>query len=228
MNRVEIFARAREITDLDSVDVSDTLLTMYLKDGYQRMIEMERRWPFFEVSSTLATVVDQRDYPLSGIYGGLLQEITSLVDATNATRLGWIGYDDAESTWIGGTDSTGVPRYYSLWAQNINLWPKPSAVLSLTLRGYRKATDWTISDSLEVDADLRLHHALIYYVVSEMYRLQEDAELAANYRGSFSEAVKMARDDIMRQPESYPLVLSGNANRGRFRGPNHNGLTWAQ
>lgn len=210
MNKSEIRAAARVITELDPVDVADATIDLYIKDGYDRMVSLERRWPFFEQSSTLTTVANQRDYPLSGIASGTFREITSLVNATGGTRLQLISYDQGEQVFIAsGSDFAAEPQWYSVWASSVQLWAKPDAVYTLLVRGYRKPTDWHLSDSTEVDADDRLHRALVYYAVAQLYQLQEDVEMASFYRSTFDEAVRLAHADIMRTPSAAPLILSG-------------------
>lgn len=210
MNKTEIRTAARAVTELDIDDVADTTLDLYIKDGYDRMISVERRWPFFEQSSTFNTVAGQRDYPMSGIGSGNFREITSLVNSSYGSRLQLISYDQGEEVFIAsGTDSVGEPRWYSLWGSSIQLWPKPDSVYTLLVRGYRKPTDWHLSDSAEVDADDRMHRALVYYTIAQLYQLQEDVEMASFYRSTFDEAVRLAHGDIMRMPSAAPLILNG-------------------
>ena len=76
--------------------------------------------------------------------------------------------------------------------------------------GYRKPIDWTANTSTQVDADSRLHQAIVYYVVAQTYQLQEDVELATFYRNSFDEAVRLVAGDIMRPSSHRPLILSGS------------------
>jgi hypothetical protein len=66
LNLSEIRSKVREIVDMDTTDVSDALLNMYIRDGYDRMISLERRWPFLEKSYTLSTVKNQKSYAVSG------------------------------------------------------------------------------------------------------------------------------------------------------------------
>jgi hypothetical protein len=196
VNLNEIRSKIREIVDLDQQDVSDTLLTMYIKDGYERIIALERRWPFFQKTYTLNTTSGQRAYPINLIGDGDLREVTSLVDTSAVGR------------WIGSFDQAQRPLYFSLWQDNVHLWPKPDAVYPLIVRGYRKPSDWTSSNSIEVDADERLHQALVYYGVAQVYQLQEDVELATFYRRTFDEAVRLATSDIMRPPSQRPLAFA--------------------
>lgn len=212
MNLAEIRSKIREIVDLDQQDISDTLLTMYIKDGFDRIIALERRWPFYQKTFTMTTVAGQRAYDIDTIGDGNLREITSIVDtSTVGNRLEYISYDDAEAVWVGSYDQVQRPLYFTLWQDQVHLWPKPDTTYPLTIRGYRKPTDWSASDSTQVDADERLHQCLVYYGVAQVYQLQEDIELASFYRKSFDEAVRLTAQDIMRPPSQRPLAVSDGA-----------------
>jgi hypothetical protein len=211
MNLSDIREKVRAITDLDTTDLPNALLDMYAKDGFERMIALERRWPFYQKSYSLSTVANQREYAVSSIGTGDVQEITSVVDTTNGgQRLTLIAHEDAEAVWNGSSDLTGRPLHFSLWEGNLHLWPKPNAVYALSLRGFRKSVDWTANTTTQIDADSRLHQAIVYYVVAQSYQLQEDIELATFYRNSFDEAVRLVASDIMRPSSHRPLILSGS------------------
>jgi hypothetical protein len=211
MNLSEIRAKVREVVDMDSADLSDALLNMYVIDGYERIIALDRRWPFFEKSWTLTTVEGQAAYTISGIGTGDVREITSIVDSTaGGLRLTMIDHADGEALWLGSNDVAGTPRHFSVWQQSIYLWPKPDSVVTLNLRGYRKPSAWYGSDATEVDADDRLHQALVYYAIAQVYQLQEELEVSAFYRQSFDESVRLAAADVLRVPSHRPLVFSGS------------------
>lgn len=211
MNLADIRSKVRSITDMDTTDLPNDLLDMYAKDGYERMIALERRWPFFQKSYSLSTVANQRDYAISSIGTGDALEITSIVDTTSGgQRLTLIAHEDAEAVWVGSSDNPRRPLHFSLWEGKIHIWPKPDAVYTLSLRGYRKPVDWTANTTTEIDADSRLHQAVVYYTVAQVYQLQEDIELASFYRNSFDEAVRLVAGDIMRPSSHRPLVFSGS------------------
>lgn len=211
MNLNEIRTKVREVVDMDSTDISDALLSMYITDGYDRIITLERRWPFFEKSWTLTTVDGQAAYPIAGIGDGDVREITSVLDSSaGGIRLTLIDHADGEALWLGANDQAGTPRHFSIWQQSIYLWPKPDGARTLSLRGYRKPTDWESDATAQVDADDRLHQALVYYAIANVYQLQEDLEVAQFYRQSFDESVRLAVSDILRVPSHRPLVLSGS------------------
>jgi len=202
----------REIVDMDEVDLPLSLIQTYLRDGFDRMINLERRWSFYETSTTLSTIADTREYAFSSIGSGNFREITSMVDSTaGGFRLTLIDYDDAEKIWLNTTDTASRPLYFAHWAGSIHLFPKPDMVYTLNVRGYRKPTYAWVTDTtgvLEPDCDDRLHHALIYYAVSQAYKRQEDTELSAVYKQSFDEAVALARRELMRPESHRPMVMS--------------------
>ena len=206
----ELITFVRDITDLDEADLPSSLVVSYLKDGFQRIINLERRWPFLETTYTLSTVADQRDYATSTIGSGDLREVTSILDnSTSGNRLSLISIDEAEAVWHGSFDTPTRPLFYAEWGDVIKLYPKPDTVYPLTVRGYRKAGYlWTTNLNLQVDCDERLHNAIAYYAVAQAYKRQEDPELSNVYKQSFDEAVMLGRKELMRANGHRPMVMS--------------------
>ena len=206
----ELVTFVRDITDLDEADLPSSLIVSYLKDGFQRIINLERRWPFLETTYTLSTVADQRDYATSSIGSGDLREVTSILDnSTSGNRLSLIAIDEAEAVWHGSFDTPTRPLFYAEWGDVIKLYPKPDAVYPLTVRGYRKASYlWTTIMDVVVDCDERLHTAIAYYAVAQAYKRQEDPELSNVYKQSFDEAVMLGRKELMRANGHRPMIMS--------------------
>jgi hypothetical protein len=206
VNRVDIRTKARQITELTSSDVPDEVIDLYARDGYERIINLERRWPSFETTTSFSTVAGQADYSIADDLLDLI-DFKSFRNDSDGVRLQIVGYEDAEDLWAGSSD--GPPMHWSVWAGNLRLWPTPNDVYTYTVRGYRRLIAWWESDGVEIDADERLHTAILYFVISRLYQLQEDAEMTSLYAQSFAEAVQLARAEIMRSSSARPLVLSG-------------------
>lgn len=207
----ELVTLVRDIIDLQEADLPISLIRSYLRDGYDRVINLERQWPFLETSTTFNTVVNQREYPISGIGSGTLREVVSMVDTSiSGNRLRMIALEDAERIWSGSLDTAARPMYFVEWNNIQFLYPKPDAVYTINVRGYRKQTyTWITDTSLQVDCDDRLHTALAYYALHKAYQRQEDAEMAAIYKQSFDESVTLARRELMRVTSARPAILSG-------------------
>jgi hypothetical protein len=199
-----------DVMDLEEVDLPGALVRQFMRDGFDRIVNLERRWPFYESSYTLNTTPSQRDYPIGSIGAGNLREVVSILDNSSAgNRLAITSIDDAEALWHGSFDVPTRPLFYTEWGDTIKLYPKPDAVYPLSVRGYRKPNyTWLTDTTLEPDLDYRFHTALAYYAISQAYKRQEDSEMTNQYKQSFDEAVQIAKMEIMRPPSHRPMIMS--------------------
>lgn len=205
----------RDITDLDAEDLPDALLDLYIRDGYYRILDLEKRWTFLEKSFTFNTVANQRAYPIDNFTSDPISEVVSIVDNTGVgMRLDMIGYDMAEQTYNGSYDTAGDPLFYAVWEDKIHLFPKPNNVRQLTVRAYREPQDWITVDD-DVDASPSLHFPLVYYACSRVYQRLEDSAMAAVYKQSFDEGVSLARNNIMKPVSHGHLIMAHGQTKGR-------------
>ena len=201
--------QVRDIADLDTSDLPNSLLDNFAKEGFQRIYSLERRWPYLQESYTFNTVVNQREYTISTL--GDIREIISVVDSsTSGNRMTLIDYNNAEEIWLGNTDVASRPYFYSFWDKKIQLWPKPDNVYPIVARAYRNPVyTWLANVNEAIDIDEWFHALLPYFVLARVYQRQEDIELANAYMRSFEEGVGLARRDLMKSSSAQPVIMSG-------------------
>ena len=205
----------RDITDLDTTDLPDSLLNLYIRDGYYRILDLEKRWSFLEKSFTFNTVTDQRAYTISAFTADPIGQIVSVVDNSGTgMRLEMVGFDMAEETYIGAYDTSSNPLFYAFWEGNIHLYPKPNDVRTLSVRAYREPIDWVTTGG-DVDASPSLHFPLAYYACSRIYQRLEDTVMANDYKKAFDEGVILAKNNIMKPTSHAHLRLSQGQTSGR-------------
>ena len=209
MSLTDVRLMVRNISDLDTTDLPNSVLDDFVKEAFQRIIVLERRWPKYQETYTFNTVVNQRAYTIATI--GDIREVISLVDtSTSGSRLTMIPYDNAEEIWLGNTDVASRPYFYALWDSALHLYAKPDAVYAITVRAYRNPLyTWLTTITDPIDCDEWFHILLVYFVLSRVYQRQEDPELSQMYLKSFEEGVAMARRDLMKTPSARPMLLSG-------------------
>jgi hypothetical protein len=223
MSAANLRNTVRDITDLDSEDLPDSLLNLYLRDGYYRILDLEKRWTFLEKTFTFNTVAEQREYPIANFTADPISQVVSIVDNTNiGLRLDMVGHDMAEQTYVGSYDTSGDPLFYSIWEGKVHLFPKPNNVRTLTVRAYREPIDWINAEG-NVDASANLHFALVYYACSRVYQRLEDTLMSGEYKRSFDEAVTLAATNISKPASHANLRLNAGQTSGR---PTFNG--WMQ
>lgn len=216
LTKVDILDTVREITELDADDVSDAVMELYLRDGYNRVIDLERRWPFLEVSFTLTCVAGQQAYTINDFTADDIREVISIVKP-NSLRLSYLDYDEAETQFLAVETPVGRPTFFSFWNNQIHLFPKPTENYELTVRAYRYPNDWVTSDD-EPDGPAGFDLPMVYYIISRIYHSQEEVGMAQEYERLFADAISLVRRDLTR-PESYsPVVLAGGRAIRRWKG----------
>ena len=209
MSLADVRLMVRNISDLDTTDVPNSIIDDAVKEAFQRIVALERRYPRYQETYTFNTVANQRPYTIATI--GDIREIISLVDTSSSgSRLTMIPYDNAEEIWLGNTDTASRPYFYALWDAALHLYAKPDAVYTITVRAYRNPVyTWLSNTSQAIDLDEWFHVLLAYYALGRVYQRQEDPELSAMYIRSFEECVALARRDLMKTPSARPLIVSG-------------------
>ena len=202
-------SQVRDMSDLDSTDLSDSVIDQFAREGFQRIYALERRWPILQESYTFNTVANQREYAISTI--GDIREIISVVDTSaQGARLTLIDYNDAEGIWLGNLDTASRPYFYSFWNQKLLLWAKPDIVYPISVRAFRNPVyTWLDDPEEDIDLDEWFHAILPYFVLARVYQRQEDSDLSAMYMRSFDEGVAFARRDLMKASSAQPVVMSG-------------------
>jgi hypothetical protein len=204
----QLRTQVRNMVDLDEVDLPDSVVDQFAREGFQRIYSLERRWPYLQETYTFNTVANQREYTIATI--GDIREIISVVDtSTSGARLTLIPYDNAEEIWLGNTDVPSRPYFYSFWDKKLQLWAKPDAIYPITVRAYRNPLYTWLSDTEEtIDLDEWFHALLPYFVIARVYQRQEDSDLSTMYMRSFEEGIGLARRDLMKASSAQPVIMS--------------------
>jgi hypothetical protein len=215
MTATQLRNTVRQIVDLDTDDLPDSILDLYIRDGYYRILDVEKRWAWLETSFSFTTTPEVRAYLISGFTNDPISQVVSIVDNVGVgARLEMIGYDEGEGTYIGSYDTSGDPLFYAVWNDRIHLYPKPNTARTLQCRGYREPRDWIgLNDT--VDAHPSLHFPLVYYAVSRIYQQLEDAQMSAIYKQSFDEGVAIAASNITKPNSHALLTMSSGPTKGR-------------
>lgn len=200
--------------DVDLEELPNAVVDGYLREGYDRTINVETRWPFFETTWPVSNAVGTAMITIpADCQASNIMSLLATPPETYQQPLAMIAHELGEAQFAYYANGTGmVPGYYSIWGGLIYLWPPPTTERLYTLRGFRKPTDW-IGDGTnpiaEVDADPRLHILLAHYAIALAYAQQEDEILEDVYMKRWQNLINSQRHAIMQPHYNRPLVLSG-------------------
>lgn len=220
MNILEMRDYIRSVVDIDVSDISDDVLNRFLGEGYDLIVYSDKRWPFYEVQNTFSTVADQKDYSLAEVGVNVtngLREINAL--RTDRHVITFVGRDEGDVVYPIETNTTGEPWWWSFWAESVRLYPTPSSVLTVSVRGYGDPTAFgagsadTVSPS---DLPTPFHVVVATYGLARAYEQQEDPTMANQYFAIFQQEFTNLKARYNDMPAPQPVLLnSRSASRWR-------------
>ena len=106
----EMRSYIRSVVEIDSSDITDDVLNRFLGEGYDQVVYSEKRWPWYEASTTFATVASTSDYSLATVGASVplgLREIHAL--RTDDHVLTMIGRDAGDTGYPLDSVANGDP-----------------------------------------------------------------------------------------------------------------------
>jgi hypothetical protein len=213
-----------ELSDLDigfseNDDISTDLVNGFIKEGFQKIVALSQRYPYYQATYGVSTVSGTRGYAsfgriLPSIVTVSITDIQQIISVVNNTSGGnalvYIDQARAESIWVGTSDQPSIPAYFSVWANRLNLWPLPDGIYSLTIRGFRvPSLTWFTDENTSIDIDPQMQLPLVNYVMARIFQFQEDPEMAREYMLSFEKAVAIIQGQLTAPSSNRQLIMSG-------------------
>ena len=230
----------RDIIDIDSTDITDTVMNRIIGQGYDTIVYSEKRWPFYEIATTFSTVAGQSEYSLSTVGASVtidsenvgVREIVALKNDDHIFR--FIGRDDADFNYALNVNTSSDPWEWSFWNDTLKLYPTPNTAETIYVRGFRNAKAFGdgVSDTVEPDLPDPFHSVLTTYAIAKAYLQQEDPTMAAQYMQNF----RVELDNVARRyadmPAPQPIVANSRkgtrylAGFGALRYADTGGVIW--
>lgn len=208
----EMRSYIRSVVDIDSSDISDDVMNRFLGEAYDVIVYSEKRWPFFEVSTTFSTSGGTKDYALATVGASVtngLREIASL--KTDDHVIQYLGRDTGDIVYPLDSTTSGDPWYWSYWADNVRLYPTPGSGETVYVRGYKNPAAFGAgsSDATEPsDLPTPFHMVLATYGIARAYEQQEDPTMASQYFSIFNQELENLRARYEDTPAPQPVRLN--------------------
>ena len=178
-----------ELSDLDigvdaNDDISTDLVNGFIKEGFQKVVALSVRWPYYQTTYSLAVLEGIRAYTtflqtqptVIGSNPKLITDILQIISVVNTdsaysgNSLIYLDQARCESIWVGTSDQPGQPAYYSIWANQLNIWPLPDNNYTFTIRAFRNPSiAWLSDENAAIDISPQLQLPLINYVMARIF-----------------------------------------------------------
>tara|TARA_R110000868_G_scaffold74794_4_gene216396 strand:- start:1945 stop:2754 length:810 start_codon:yes stop_codon:yes gene_type:complete len=218
-----------ELSDLDigfdeNDDISTDLVNGFIKEGFQKVVALSNRWPYYQTTYSLAVLEGIRPYTsflqtqptVIGSNPKGITDISQIISVVNSdsnysgNSLIYLDQAKCESIWVGASDQQSSPAYYSVWADQLNIWPLPDNNYSFTIRGFRNPSlTWMQNEGDPIDISPQLQLPLINYVMARIFQFQEDTEMSNEYMRSFERAIAIIQGNLTAPSSNRQLIMSG-------------------
>lgn len=205
----DIRANTRAQMELESSDLSDTLIDLWATEATLQIVAERKRWPYFETEWSLAVVSGTQSYALSSLSptSSVVRDVSAVRDPDNSVLM-WAEKRELDRRFI--SSNSGQPTFWTLFGSSLYLYPTPSANDTFTITGYRKVNDW-VADGAGASPDLpeELHPAVLHYCMFKGYAQQEDQGMATYWSQQFAAYVELTARDLVDSPPTAPIVMNG-------------------
>lgn len=125
---------------------------------------------------------------------------------------------------IGGSpaNTTGVPRYYTIWGDAVFLTPTPDTAVTEALKIWSYDEPYTITVNTNIPIPSRYHKDVIYHVLEGMALKDDNFNRANAYAAKFIEGLKNAKAyekkliALDRMPHVHDIDSDPYSYSGRF------------
>ena len=200
-------------------DITTDLVNGFIKEGFQKIYVLSNRYPYYQSTLSFTTVNTVHGYStftqtLPSVVSKTLTDMAQIISVVNTTNTGnsliYLDQFKAESIWVGTNDVTGIPVYFTIWANQINLWPAPNDIYVMSIRGYRRPSlTWLQDENTNIDMSPDFQLPLVNYVMSRIFQYQEDPEMANTYMRNYEQEVALVQQNLTAPNSNQPMIMSG-------------------
>jgi hypothetical protein len=202
----------RELTrlqlDTDTDDLPDRLVDSWVREGWRFCVNRNRRWPFYRGEWTFASTAGVPAYDESLLVGSVTAplELDGVLDA-DGEPLRWVGFEDGQRNFHG---RSGVPKFWSLNAGQIRLFPTPESVQTFSAYGWREPAEWVATDNAGATSDLPdvFDDVILEWSLGRAFQRQEDGDLGVMHLDQAEVLLRQLQRRFMKHASSSPMILN--------------------
>tara|TARA_R100001463_G_scaffold47740_1_gene96822 strand:- start:1794 stop:2519 length:726 start_codon:yes stop_codon:yes gene_type:complete len=234
----DIRNQTRDVIDIDSSDISDTVLNRIIGQGYDTIAYSEKRWGFYETETTFQTVAGTSDYTIATVGANITQGIREVIAIRDDDHvMAYVGRDEGDRDNPLDVSTSGDPWEWSFWNDTVRFYPTPDTVKTIYVRCVRFPTDFpsnaaSAAGSETPDLPNPFHPVLTTYVIAKAYLQQEDPVMANQYMNQYA----MELDNVARRyadtPAPQPMIANSRTSTrymigtGQLRYASTGGVRW--
>lgn len=218
----QIDSYVRDTLELTATEVPDSLLHVWVQEGYDHVVGEADDWKFLDHEWSLATSSTTNEHAFTSITdnnGYVPAAIDSLYESEQGNL------ERVPLAWARAafrvTTNKSRPVYFSCWNDTLYLWDRPDATYTLTVGGYRAKKDWVaVGAGSQPDCPAEFHSLVARWALGLAYGQQDQPDMTALHHQAVDRALHPLAKKWKRNDSHEPLVLNrGEPTQSRLRWP---------
>lgn len=193
-----------ELGDHGFSDEPTERLDSIINDAYQDVCSREP-WPFLESQVSLS-ILSGNDTPVlpDDFRSALTLTIDSMGVVIRPRRS-----DEIQKLVVGAATQPGLPYTYYFVGGDLRLWPIPDQNYTATLTYLQYPAD-LVADSDTPILPARHNRVIVLGALVDLYRLEDDPELAAVFEQQFEKRIGTMRNDLWMRQYDEPDTIDAS------------------
>lgn len=206
--------RARTIIGLDSNDLGDDLLDLFLTQGMRYAQRWNQGlWPAYLNTWTATLVADQADYTLTALAANDGNNYTiahiRTIRSDTSNRFTYLSREDFDRTIARDHTASGNPYVWSPRdSDTIRLYPTTDSVITVDIHGWRDPENW-VDDGTGGVSDLpeEFDDAILAYMLGKVYAQQDEGQTSVFWL-QMADVHLAALEDAVDQPPPVDMAMN--------------------
>jgi hypothetical protein len=175
----------------------------HVNEVYMETVMADPNWPFLEDRDTSLTVTSSGEVSLPAD----VWRVTGVYNATDKIPLAPIpGQAQFRHYFPDPANGLGIPLYYRLRSNTLEVYPRPATTTSLELDVLVPPAALTSGDEPVFPEEY--HRILIVGALAKAYEDDENLEMAAHYQGRFDRGLAAMKVNLLQtRTEGFPQVV---------------------
>lgn len=203
MNGAAIIAAVRATTLLDTDQVTDDEMLVWVNEGHFRLAALHS-WPWLQAAGHFHSAGAVQAYPITDI-DATARRIVAIYDDTTSRRVRQVSATNAIETYGNDFPTAALATCYFLWGGSIYLIPIPTVVATYRVLYYKAPT--AISTITSPEFDTQFHGALVHYGEFRVWEREEDLEKAGASYAHYLDMVGRMNAWYGQQAEDNPWAV---------------------
>jgi len=199
----------RQFGDESGVQVTDADILRWINDGMRQIVQNNEG--LLEKSATTNLVASQQDYtlPIDLLILTLIScKVTGESSYTPLRHFSFTDFNVKIDGWDEATGSIARPELYTIYENEIKLFPIPDSSVTSGLKIYYKRIPTDVTLTTETPELPTLYHeALVKYCLAQAYEMDEDFSASTQKLNEMNtDLVNLRGRDDWKVQDSYPVV----------------------